>query len=85
MSPLIFAPMPLPRHAGPLFWGTLAFMIAVAVVFDRYDLPRSVSLCMGLGYLVGLFAGHGEVGGLVGVLTGIALSLAYAKVSARKR
>ncbi len=81
MSPLVFAPIPLPHHASGLFWFTFAGILAGAGLLNRVGAPRSAWLWIVLGYVVGLF--YGDVGGLVGSVVGVLLGLLFASLSSK--
>jgi hypothetical protein len=59
-------------------------MMVVAIVLKRRGAPPSVTVWMTLGYLVGLFSGHRDAGGLIGSAVGILLGLASARIASRK-
>ena len=80
----MFAPLPIPHNASQLFWLTFWGMLAVMIVLERLGKPRSVALWMTLGYIVGLFYGRGDKGGLIGSSIGILLGFASVWISARK-
>lgn len=79
MSPLIFAPMPLPHHASKLFWFTFVGILAGAGILNHFGAPRSAPLWIVFGYFVGLAYG-GDVGGIVGSAAGLLLGLLSARL-----
>lgn len=84
VSPIIFAPLPIPHNASGLSSLTFVGMLVVLIVLEHLGKPRSTVLWMLLGYIIGLVYGHGDMGGLLGSVVGIFLGLASARISARK-
>lgn len=83
MSPLIFAPMPLPHDISG--WFTIAWVLLIGLILERRGEPRSVLLWMALGLICGLFYGRGDVGGAFGAFVGALIGLASARVNSKIR
>lgn len=84
MSPIAFVPLTIPHNASRLFWLTFVGMLMIVGILERLGKPRSVAVWMALGYIVGLFYGRGDMGGLLGAFSGFFLGVASACISARK-
>lgn len=82
---MMFAPLPpLPKHMTPLGWFALALLFVVGLIGLRRGM-RSMPLWTGLGFVLGMFYGRGDVGAIVGIGVGVVLSLLAEKISARTR
>jgi membrane associated rhomboid family serine protease len=83
MSPLIFAPMPLPHDISG--WLTTAAVILIGLILERRGEPRSVLVLLALGFICGLIYGRGDAGGVVGAVVGAFVGLAAARLNTKKR
>ena len=62
----------------------MAWVLLIGLILERRGEPRSVMVWTALGFIFGLFYGHGDVGGAIGAFVGALIGLASARVTSKK-